>query len=79
MVLAATLLLSLATGCCLFDEHGTAGHALPPGLCLTVIVASLGMPLIPPLAIGWAVSPLVASADAVARRTPDPPPRPLSL
>jgi hypothetical protein len=61
----AAALLTLATGSCLFDDHGTAGHGETPNLCLGMLAASLAvLSLAPRLAIGWAVSPpLVASVE----------------
>ena len=78
VVFAAALLLIVGMGCCLFDDHDAAGHVVPPGLCLGMLAVSLGVMSLAPLpAIGWAVSLLVVVAYAVARHTPDPPPRPV--
>jgi 7,8-dihydropterin-6-yl-methyl-4-(beta-D-ribofuranosyl)aminobenzene 5'-phosphate synthase len=74
----AAALLTLATGFCLFDDHGTAGHGEGPDLCLGMLAASLAvLSLAPLLAMGWAVNPPLIAAYAVARHTPDPPPRPV--
>ena len=77
LVIAAAL-LTLAIGFCLFDDHGTAGHVEAPDLCLGMLAVSLAVLSVAPLlAIGWAGSPPFIAAYAVARHTPDPPPRPV--
>jgi hypothetical protein len=76
-----TALLALATGFCLFDQDhdGTAGHVTPPDLCLGMLAVLTIMPLVRPLAVGWAVSLPVAAPHAVTLHIPDPPPKPASL
>jgi hypothetical protein len=77
-VMIAAALLTLATGFCLFDQDddGSADHVMRPDLCLAMLAVSLAvMPLIRPLAVGWAVSPPVGTVHVVARHIPDPPPR----
>lgn len=76
----ALALLTLATGFCLFDrdDHGTADHAAPLDLCLAMLAASLAViPFARLLAVGRALNPPVAAEYAVARRIPEPPPRPV--
>jgi hypothetical protein len=78
----ATALLVLATGFCLFDEDhdGTADHVTPPDLCLGMLAVSLAiMPLVRPLAVGWAVNLVVPAPHTVTLHIPDPPPKPASL
>lgn len=72
-------LLTLAAGLCLFDgDHHHGANDLVPDICLVVVVASLGViPLVRPLAAGWALSCPDAAAYVVACYVPDPPPRPL--
>ncbi len=77
----ATALLALATGFCLFDQDhdGTAGHVTPPDLCLAMLAVLAIMPLVRPLAVGWAINMPVAAPHAVTLHIPDPPPKPASL
>ena len=77
----ATALLALAAGLCLFDQDhdGTAGHVTPPDLCLATLAVLAIMPLVRPLAVGWAVNLPVAAPQAVTLHAPDPPPKPASL
>jgi hypothetical protein len=78
----ATALLALATGFCLFDQDhdGTTGHVTPPDLCLGMLAVSLGiMPLVLPLAVGWAVNVAAPAPHSVTLHIPDPPPKPASL
>ena len=78
-VVILAVLLTLATACCLFHDHGRASHLALPDFCLSMLAVSLAvMSLRPLLAVRWAVNPLVVAAHAVIRQTPDPPPR-LSL
>jgi len=75
----AVVLLTVATGFCLFDQddHGTAGH-LVPDLCLGMLAVSVAvMPLARVFAVGWSVNSPAVAAYVVARHIPDPPPRPL--
>jgi len=77
-LMITVVLLTLATGFCLFDQDhdGSADHMMSPDLCLAMLAVSLAvMPLIRPLAVGWAVNPPVAGVHVVARHIPDPPPR----
>jgi hypothetical protein len=78
----ATALLALATGFCLFDQDhdGTAGHAPLPDLCLGMLAVSLAiMPLVRPVAVGWAVNLPAVALLTVTLHIPDPPPKLASL
>jgi hypothetical protein len=78
----ATALLALAAGFCIFDQDhdGTAGHVPSPDLCLGMLAVLLAvMPLVRPLAVGWAVNLPVATAHTVTLHIPDPPPKSASL
>ena len=76
VVIATAFLLILASGCCLFDDHGTTDHGILQGPCVGMLAAGLVVASLAPLAAsGWAVSSLVTAAYAVARHTPDPPPK----
>lgn len=77
----AVVLLTLATGLCLFDQdEDGASHIVLPDLCLgTLAVAITVMPLAPLLAVGWAVNLPFAGAYEVALYSSDPPPKPASF
>jgi hypothetical protein len=75
----AVALLALATGFCLFDQHDdhNAGHAAALDLCLSMLAVSLAaIPSVRFSITGSTVNVAVATAYIVARRIPDPPPRP---
>lgn len=74
----ATVLLSLATGFCLFDQDhkGTSGHMGQPDLCLGMLAVLLVMVLlVQPLAAGWVMNLAEARPRTVTLHIPDPPPK----
>lgn len=76
VVIVAAFLIILASGCCLFEDHSTTDHGVLQGLCVGMLALGLLIASVaPPSASGWALSLLVTAAYAVARHTPDPPPR----
>ena len=76
VVIVTAFLLILASGCCLFDDHGTTHHGIVQGPCVGLFAVLLVVASLEPLsASGWAVSRLVTVAYVVARHTPHPPPK----
>ena len=85
LVSGAVLLLAVLAGAglaCLVHDGDThhQQHAMPPDLCLGLLVVSLGVVvLVRPLAAGWTIALPPAPAYAAILHIPDPPPKLRSL
>ncbi len=75
------MLLAFGAGLCLFDaDAGHDGHETGVDLCLGMIVASLGVPLlVGPRLTGWVPPEGRRLAYVTAPHLPDPPPKRHSL
>jgi hypothetical protein len=74
-VMVAALAVVVATGCCLFAGHHTAGQEVS-ALCLatlTCLMIVMSAALLPP--VGWVVRPRTLIRCSVAHNAPDPPPK----
>ena len=74
----ATALLALATGFCFFDQHhdGTSHDGARSDLCLGMLAILFAIvPLVRPLAVGWAVQLSLARPHTAPLHIPDPPPK----
>lgn len=74
------LAVSIAALACLYHDGDMDHHAMPPDLCLGLLVVSLTLAVLgrPPV-VGWALVLPPAPAYVTTIHIPDPPPKPRSL